>query len=110
MGLNPARGAPPNTFHVVDEEPVAVHEFLAALAEELDADPPRRVPAWLAKPFVGEDLLRFLTTGFPTDAERFKRAFGWAPAYPTYREGVERVVETWRQEGAIVDGEWRGDT
>lgn len=107
MGLNPVRGAPPNTFHVVDDQPVTVHEFLAALADELGADPPRRVPAWLAKPFVGEDLLRFLTTGFPTAAGRFKRAFGWAPAYPTYREGLERVVETWRQEGVITDGEWR---
>jgi nucleoside-diphosphate-sugar epimerase len=113
MGLNPAGRAPPNTFHVVDDEPVTVPALLGALAERLGASSPRRVPGWLAKPFVGADLVRFLTTGFPTSAERFERQFGWAPAYPTYREGLDRVVETWRQEGTLVDDgdgpRWRGE-
>jgi nucleoside-diphosphate-sugar epimerase len=112
MGLNPAGRVPDDTYHVVDEEPVALATFLGALAERLGASPPRRVPGWLAKPLVGADLVRFLTTGFPTSAERFREAFGWAPAYPTYSEGLDRVVETWRQEGALVeDGDglaWAG--
>jgi len=112
MGLNPARGVPTNTYHVVDEEPVALATFLRALAERIGADAPRRVPGWLARPFVGDDLVRFLTTGFPTSAERFAADFGWTPAYPSYREGLDEVVETWREDGTLApddDGAtWRG--
>jgi len=112
MGLNPSRGTPANTYHVVDEEPIALPALLDALAERLGADSPRRVPGWLARPLVGGDTVRFLTTGFPTDSGRFREAFGWAPEYPTYREGLDRVVERWRAEGALVEDDdgprWEG--
>jgi nucleoside-diphosphate-sugar epimerase len=112
MGLNPSRGVPPNTYHVVDEVPVTLPTFLGALAERLGTSRRRRVPGWLARPFVGSDLVRFLTTGFPTAAERFSEDFGWAPEYATYREGLDEVVDTWREEGTLVEADdglvWRG--
>jgi hypothetical protein len=54
--------------HVVDDEPVTYAAFLRTLADRLGAPSPRRVPAWLARPFVGEHLLRLLVCPMPTTA------------------------------------------
>lgn len=108
----PAGDGPAGLYHVVDEEPVTVARFLRAFAERLGAPRPRRIPGWLARPFVGAETTRFLTTGFPTRAERFRRAYGWQPEYPTYRGGLDAVVDRWRREGVLVEAddgyEWRG--
>jgi len=99
-------------YHVVDDEPVAVADFFGALADRLDAPEPRRVPAWLAKRIADEDAVRLLTSPMPTAAERFKSEFGWEPRYPTYREGLDAVVERWLEEGTLAETEegyeWRG--
>jgi hypothetical protein len=33
----------------------------------------------------------------PTSNDRLREAFDWEPRYPTYREGLDAVVETWRE-------------
>ena len=40
-------------FNVVDDEPAPVSEWLPYLAQSLGAQPPRRVPVWLARLAVG---------------------------------------------------------
>lgn len=105
-------GGGPGTYHVVDDEPVALGALLGAFADRLDAPRPLRVPGWLARPLVGRDLVRFLTTGFPTANGPFAEEFGWEPAHPTYREGLDRVVGRWLADGTLreVEGgyEWAG--
>lgn len=100
------------TFHVVDGEPVAYAAFLREFADQLGASSPRRVPAWLARLFVDENLVRLLTCPMPTTNERFRTTFDWTPRYPTVREGVDQVVERWHESGVIRerDGgyEWSG--
>lgn len=87
------------TFHVVDEEPVMAADFLTTFAEQLEAPPPRRVPAWLARLVAGRLATEFITRSTQTDAGRFRAATGWEPRYATYREGLESVVAAWRREG-----------
>lgn len=87
-------------WHVVDEEPVTVASLLEAFASELDADDPSRIPGWLARFFIGKDNVRFFTNSMPTTNQSFKREFDWEPTYPTYREGVEAVVDAWEEENA----------
>lgn len=41
-------------YNVVDDDPAPVSEWLPALAAAVGAPPPRRLPAWLARPVVGE--------------------------------------------------------
>jgi len=111
-------GGGASLYHVVDDEPVTLVDFLRAFATELDAPDPRRVPAWLARLFVGKEQAALLSKPFPTDADRFRRAVGWEPAYATYREGLAQVVETWETDGTIRETpsgyewvgprEWRG--
>lgn len=88
-------------WHVVDDEPTTYTEFLHELANSLDAPEPRRVPAWLARFFVGSYNANFFTTSIPTTNQRFKQEFGWTPRYPSVQEGLEEVVERWREEGTL---------
>ena len=100
-------------FHVVDDEPVTTADLFRAFADRLGAPTPRRVPGWLAKYLAGEATVRLLTSPMPTTAERFRRDFDWEPEYPTYREGLDAVVERWREDGTLretADGyEWQDD-
>ena len=99
-------------YHVVDDEPASPAAFLRGLADRLDAPSPSRVPGWLAKFFVGRDTVRLLTNPMPTSNERFRAATDWEPTYPTYRAGLDAVVETWRSEGTVAETDdglvWRG--
>jgi ABC-type glycerol-3-phosphate transport system substrate-binding protein len=89
-------------WHVVDEEPVTTADFFGEFADRLKSDDPGRIPAWLAKFFVGEDMVRFLTNSFSTANDQFKTEVGWEPEYPTYREGLQATVETWLDDGTLV--------
>ena len=86
-------------WHVVDDRPAPLVEFLGEMAERLGAHPPRRMPRWLARMFLGRYGTRFLTSSFSTSNARFRRDFGWRPSYPTYLEGLEELVAAWRSEG-----------
>lgn len=107
-----AEGEATGTYHVADGSPVTAAAFLRTLADELGAAPPRRVPAWLARPLLGADAAEFLTTGFPTDADGLADAFGWAPGHADHRDGLRATVERWVTDGTLVatdDGyEWAG--
>lgn len=108
-----AEGEATGTFHVVDDEPATWATFLRAFADRLDAPSPRRIPAWLARLFVDEHLVNLLVCPMPTTNERFREAFDWTPAYPTYREGLNQVVTRWHETGTIRESgegyEWIGD-
>ena len=81
----------------VDDEPVPLAAFLHEFADRLNAPESRRVPAWLARLFVGENRVRLLSSSIPTTNERFKEAFDWEPRFPTYRGGL------------VDEGEKRGE-
>lgn len=87
------------TYHVVDNEPVRVADFLDGFAQRLEAPRPMRVPKWLATLAAGPFATRWMTRGFETDAKRFRSATGWEPRYATWREGLDDVVAAWRREG-----------
>ena len=86
-------------WHIVDDRPVRMTEYLGELAKRLDARPPRRMPRWLARMVLGRYGARILSSSFSTSNARFRRDFGWRPSYPTYAEGLEEVVASWQEEG-----------
>jgi 2-alkyl-3-oxoalkanoate reductase len=85
-------------WHVVDNELVTVKDFLQGFSQRLGAKPPRRVPVWLAKWIAGEAAVQFFTRSNRTSNARLRQDFGWSPRYPSYREGLDQIVETWRAE------------
>jgi len=89
-------------YHVVDDEPVTFAAYVQTFADLLDAPAPRRIPWWLARPLAGKDMVRFLTSPFPTTNERFRDATGWEPQYPTYRDGLQQIVAAWETDGTLA--------
>lgn len=74
-------------WHVVDEMPVRVADFLNTFADLLNVPRPRRVPVWLARLVAGSYTVDFFTRSSPTRNRRFRETFGWQPQFPTYHEG-----------------------
>ncbi len=85
-------------WHVVDDEPVSVSALFEAIAQRLGAPPPRQVPAWFARWFAGERAVAYFTRSTRTSSARFRRDFGWAPKYSTYREGLDQIVAEWNSQ------------
>jgi nucleoside-diphosphate-sugar epimerase len=93
-----AEKATSGVWHIVDNELVQVGTFLQDFAARLGAPAPRRVPAWLAKWLAGEKAVEYFTRSTRTSNARFRRDFGWAPRYPTYRDGLDQVIAAWKSE------------
>lgn len=90
-------------YHVVDEEPVTGADLFTEFADLLDAEEPSRIPAWVARFFVGKVNAKGFTKPFPTINEKFRQETGWEPKYPTYQEGLRHVVDTWTNDGTLVE-------
>ncbi len=88
-------------WHVVDDQPVTMVQFLNTLAEKMGAASPRRIPLWLARLVAGRYNVELLTSTTRTSNARVKRELGWAPRFPTFREGLEQVIGQWREEGFL---------
>jgi 2-alkyl-3-oxoalkanoate reductase len=74
-------------YNVVDDEPAPVSVWLPDLARSVGAKPPRRVPAWLARPLVGPVGISLMTTIRGASNAKAKRELGWKPRYQTWRDG-----------------------
>ena len=88
-------------WHVVDNEPVNAADYLRYFAKRLGALPPRKVPVWLARLLAGSAAVDFLTTSTRTSNERFRKDVGWNPRFPSYREGLDEVLASWRPENFL---------
>jgi 2-alkyl-3-oxoalkanoate reductase len=80
------RGAP-GIYNVVDDEPAPVTQWLPALAEAIDAKPPRRLPVWLARMAIGDVGVSMMTRIRGASNAKARSELGWAPRYATWREG-----------------------
>jgi nucleoside-diphosphate-sugar epimerase len=78
---------PTGIYNIVDDEPAPVREWLPALASALDAEPPRRVPRWLARLAAGEMATAMMTDVRGSSNTKAKRELGWQLRYPSWRLG-----------------------
>lgn len=74
-------------YNVVDDDPAPVAEWLPALAEQLGAKKPMRVPRFVGRLFTGEAGLMMMTEVRGASNAKAKRELGWRPAHPSWREG-----------------------
>lgn len=95
-------------YHVVDDESVTGAAFFQTLADLLDAPEPSRIPAWLARFFVGKINAKGFTSPMPTTNQKAKQELSWEPEYPTYRDGLKQVVDIWQADGTVA--ELRGES
>ena len=74
-------------YNIVDDEPAPVVEWLPALAQQLGAPKPWRVPRFVGRLFAGEAGAMMMTEMRGASNAKAKRELGWRPGHPTWREG-----------------------
>jgi 2-alkyl-3-oxoalkanoate reductase len=80
------RGAP-GAYNVVDDDPAPSSQWVPELAKAVGAKPPRHVPAWLAKPLIGDAGVWLMTKAPGASNARAKAELGWNPRYTSWRLG-----------------------
>jgi nucleoside-diphosphate-sugar epimerase len=77
-------------YNIVDDEPVAVSEWLPAMAKLLGGPPPRHAPTWIGRMAVGEVGVSLMTRIRGASNAKAKRELGWTPGFPSFRDGLLR--------------------
>lgn len=85
------RGAP-GIYNVVDDDPAPARVWLPALAQLIDAKPPRHLPRWLARIFAGDHLVAMMTEARAGANDKAKRELRWEPAHHTWRLGFAAAL------------------
>jgi nucleoside-diphosphate-sugar epimerase len=83
----------PGLYNIVDDEPATVATWLPELATAVGAKPPRRLPAWLARPLLGEHGIAVMTTIRGSSNANAKRELGWTLRYPSWRQGFRTGLQ-----------------
>lgn len=76
----------PEIYNIVDDEPAPTRDWLPVLATALGAKPPRHVPNWVGRLFMGEGLA-MMTQARGASNAKAKRELGWQPRYASWRQG-----------------------
>lgn len=80
------RGAP-GIYNICDDDPAPVSVWLPELARALGAKPPRHVPVWLGRLFVGDVGVSMMTRIRGVSNSKAKQELGWKPIYQSWRDG-----------------------
>ena len=84
--------APGRTWLVTDDEPVTLADYLRWLARAVGAPEPVRVPPFMARLALGQEMLDAYSASLRCRNDRIKAELGWKPTYRTFRDGYEREV------------------
>ncbi|MGW9193100.1 NAD-dependent epimerase/dehydratase family protein [Micromonospora chersina] len=84
------KGRAGQAYNIVDDEPVRWGDYLDTLAAAFGARRPWRVPSWMLRPIPYAHAM--MTTSMRVSNAKAKRELGWAPAVPTYREGIPLIA------------------
>jgi nucleoside-diphosphate-sugar epimerase len=80
------------TYLVTDDEPVQLGEYLRWVAKASGAPEPMRVPQFMARMALGQEMFDAYSASLRCRNGRIKQALGWVPKYPNFREGYEQEV------------------
>ncbi|MNI24184.1 hypothetical protein D3C73_777960 [compost metagenome] len=86
-----ARPRPGGVYNLTDDEPTSADVVTAWAAERLGLPRPPEVD-WTA-PEVSAAMRRFYLDSKRVSNARAKAELGWRPRYPSYREGLEAILE-----------------
>jgi nucleoside-diphosphate-sugar epimerase len=91
MTVSAIEGGAPGVYNAVDDEPIALRDWLPLYAESLGAKPPLRVPRVVARIAAGAVAAGMATELRGASNASGKKAFGWNLIYPTVRSGFEEL-------------------
>jgi nucleoside-diphosphate-sugar epimerase len=84
--------APSGNYNGVDDEPLTRRALADALAQMLGVKPPKLPPAWVI-PLTGS-VGDMVSRSLRASNAKLRRATGWAPYYPSAREGWRAALES----------------
>jgi nucleoside-diphosphate-sugar epimerase len=90
---------PAGVYNVTDDEPLRMRDYGRAITDTFGFKPPRRVPKWLFR-LMGGGPATYILSSQRVSNERFKKATGWTPKYPSVREGFQQVASALGTDGA----------
>jgi len=100
------RGKPGAIYNIVDDEPVSLNEYIAAMAQAIGAPRPFVAPRWLLR-LVAPLALTMAETRLPLSNARAKRELDWRPRFPSYREGLRQVAQQLRAQQVATSAQAR---
>ncbi|MGI8904375.1 MAG: NAD-dependent epimerase/dehydratase family protein [Solirubrobacteraceae bacterium] len=74
-------------YHIVDDDPAPVAQWLPLAAAALGARKPQRVPRWVCRMLAGEAAAVMMTEIRGASNAKAKRALSWQPRFPSWRDG-----------------------
>jgi nucleoside-diphosphate-sugar epimerase len=81
----------PAIYHISDDEPAPMREWLPVFADALGAKRPWRAPGWLAALIAGGAMASMATQSRGAANAKAKRELGWTLRYPSWRQGFPAV-------------------
>jgi nucleoside-diphosphate-sugar epimerase len=87
--------APAGAYNVSDDEPLTRRAYFDTLAALIGAPPPRIPPVWLAPLFGSAG--RLMARSQRIANRKLRAATGWAPRYPSVREGFAATLREQRE-------------
>ena len=79
-------------YHIVDDEPAPIREWLPVVADRLGAKPPFHIPRWLGRLVGGEMIVTMSTETRGASNERAKRVLGWTPRHASWRDSLGQAA------------------
>jgi nucleoside-diphosphate-sugar epimerase len=86
-----ARGRSGGVYDIVDDRPASFSEIVTELAVVARARPPLTVSPWLVR-LAAPYMARIFSLQLPLSNAAARRELGWAPRFPSYREGLRQTI------------------
>ena len=82
----------PGIYHVADDAPAPVAEWLPYLAQSVGAKPPLHLPAWLGRLAAGEVIVRMMTDVRGVSNAKARSVLDWRPRWASWRDGFRHAL------------------
>jgi nucleoside-diphosphate-sugar epimerase len=80
-----------SAYDIVDDHPASISEVVTGMAQQMGAPRPFAVPLWVPR-LLSPYMAGFMSIRLPLSNAKARAELGWAPRYPTWREGVTGIV------------------
>src|SRR6266487_5668236 len=87
------RGRAGQGYNIVDDEPVRWRDFMTELAHAVGAPVPWSIPRWALRLVAPFAEIIMAETSLRVSNARARSELDWVPSVPTYREGIQRIVQ-----------------